>query len=214
MTSHTKTSKFGIQSMSFVGLRKPFVGTKNLIVIPFVGPKYPNRGRSVKGFTLVELLVTLAVLGILVLIGIPNMRAIIQNNRIATLTNDLLSDINLARSEALKRATNVGICMSSAGIACDGASWTGGRMVFADTNNNQAFDAGEPVLRAREAMASTTLTTAEVPNPLIFNARGIIANTTTDVSYSLCDDRGTSKGRSIKIKLLGQTSSSTNPASC
>lgn len=174
------------------------------------------------GFTFIELIVTVAVVAVLVSIATPTMRTIIQNNRMVTLTNDLLSDINYARTESLKRALNTGLCRSSNGTGCDGAgsTWQGGRIVFADINDDKAFTAGtDQILRTREAMTNNTLTTASVPNPLIFNARGRPLDSAgrpseATVSFSLCDTRGPSVGRIVQINRNGQVSSAINPASC
>ena len=66
---------------------------------------YPYR-RS-HGFTMIELMVTLVVLGVLVGVGIPSFNTIMVNSRTSGLANDLTSAINLARSEAVKRAEQV-----------------------------------------------------------------------------------------------------------
>lgn len=194
---------------SFIDKIMPFVRSNSLVEIPSVGVKIPLRYTS--GFTLVELIVTLAVVAVLVAIATPTMRTTIQNNRIVTLTNDLMSDINLARTEAIKRTKDTqttGLCMSTSGAACDGASWQGGRIVF-------ATDAGVfSVLRAREALSNNTLTTLTVPNPLMFNRRGFPTGIAAGAGFSLCDERGTTQGRFIRISPTGQVSSTTNPASC
>ncbi|MBN8772197.1 MAG: GspH/FimT family pseudopilin, partial [Thiobacillus sp.] len=75
-----------------------------------------------RGFTLIELVVTLAVAGILLGIAIPNFQLFVMNNRMASQANDLITALNMARSEAVKRAANVMVC---SGTVCPGAvSWT------------------------------------------------------------------------------------------
>lgn len=196
----------------FVCLIVPFVGYKSPTSMPSVIRKTPLVCFSQPGFTLIELVVTLLIAAILVTISIPTMRTTIQNNRMATLTNDLIADISLARSEALKRARNVGVCMSASGTACDGANWHDGRMVFVDANDSMSFDVNEPILRVREAMPSNTLTSALAPSPLIFNSRGLPANAGAGATFALCDDRGPTQGRAIVMTPTGQTSRDTiNP---
>lgn len=204
---------------SFVGIYIPTVWLRKMLNNPLVCSNNPFV--RIGGFTLIELMVTLAVVAILALIAVPNFRPTIQNSRIVGLTNDLLSDINYARTEALKRAANVGICMSTSGTACDGGSWQSGRIVFADVNNDGAFNPGDIVLRVRERLDNNTLTSANMPNPIIFGSRGLpmtgplyTSSWTSSASFSLCDDRGASKGRSIGISVTGQPSSSPLSGGC
>lgn len=84
------------------------------------------------GFTLIELLVTLAVVAIVLSVAVPSFQSQILNNRSIALGEDLASAINLARSEAVKRAARVAICASKSGTDCDG-EWTDGFIVFIDT---------------------------------------------------------------------------------
>ncbi len=76
--------------------------------------------RASRGFTLVELMVTVAVLAIILSIAFPNMRELIVNGRITTQTNELISSLSLARSEAIKRGLDVSVC------AADGAGLASG----------------------------------------------------------------------------------------
>jgi len=203
----------------------PLIGTKKPSHKPLVGAISPFVVRGASGFTLIELVVTMAIVAILAVIATPSLRSVIQNGRIVGLTNDLLSDVNYARSEALKRATNVGICSSASGTAC-GGTWQDGYIVFADANNDGIFTPGAPpeevVLRTRERLQSNTLTSA-APNPVIFGPRGLPVSVSAPgltsywpapVSFSLCDDRGASKGRSITIDVTGRPSSSSSLGSC
>lgn len=111
----------------------------------------PNRAafRIATGFTLVELMVTLTVVGILAALAVPNMRLFIQNNRLTAASNDLLRSFQLARTEAIKRQQNVVVCASvnttAANPTCSFGAFTGW-IVFQDTNSNWQADVGEAVL--------------------------------------------------------------------
>lgn len=84
-----------------------------------------------RGFTLIELMVTLAVTAIVLSIAIPSFQSQLLNNRSIALGEDFATAINLARSEAVKRSTRVSICASKFGTACDG-EWVDGFIIFVD----------------------------------------------------------------------------------
>lgn len=79
------------------------------------------------GFTLIELLITLVVMTIILVWGLPNFQNVVRNNRLTSQTNELLGSLNLARSEAIKRGSTVSVCKSKNGTQCnDSATCTGG----------------------------------------------------------------------------------------
>lgn len=91
-----------------------------------------------QGFTLVELMITLAVAGILIAAAAPSFTAVINSNRLATLSNDMIASLQTARMESLRRGVPVIVCRSENGSSCStGAQW-GGWIVFADANRDNA----------------------------------------------------------------------------
>jgi len=92
------------------------------------------------GFTLVELMIALAVLAIMVAIATPSFREISLNNRSSSNINNLLADLSMARSEAVKVAR-------TASVAALGGDWNSGWEVFEDTNGNGVRDAGEELIK-------------------------------------------------------------------
>lgn len=90
-----------------------------------------------RGLTIVELLVTLAVAGILLAVVAPNFRAMVQSNRASGHTNDFVMAVAYARSEALRRGGDVRLCSSSDQQTCTGESdWAVG-WVVRDTDKNE-----------------------------------------------------------------------------
>src|SRR5205814_8884067 len=83
------------------------------------------------GFTLIELLIVLVVAGILAALAAPAMSIFVQSNRLAATTNDFIGALNLARSEAIKRGTNAGVCKSDNGSTSTATGrWNSGWVVF------------------------------------------------------------------------------------
>ena len=93
-----------------------------------------------RGFTLVELMITLALAAILMSIGIPSFQSYMELNRLAAQSNQMVQSLNLARSEAGKRGGNIAVAPIVAG------NWAQGWQVWVDTNTNNAVDAGEEIL--------------------------------------------------------------------
>lgn len=116
------------------------------------------------GFTLIELLVTLAVLAS---IAAPSFRTVIDNNRAATLSNDVLGSLSLARSEAVKRARNVTVCPNTDGIAdcVDTDQWQGGWVIFYDKE-----DGTHELLRVTNGQAGSATITG--PKKVVYAPAG------------------------------------------
>ena len=96
------------------------------------------------GFTLVELMVALAVFAIMTMFAVPNMRSFMQNSKAVTHTNQLITALNYSRSEAVKRRTRVVVCaFNTAQNACSTSTipWdANGWMVFDDRDNDGVYD--------------------------------------------------------------------------
>jgi type IV fimbrial biogenesis protein FimT len=105
--------------------------------------------RKERGFNIIELLVTLVVVGVVVTMGAPSLVDFTNDMRLTATTNDLLTFFNYARSEAARRGTRVTICISADQATCAtaGTDWAVGAMAFIDSDNNGQFTAGETVLR-------------------------------------------------------------------
>jgi len=104
--------------------------------------------RIQKGFTILELMIAVALLAIFLALALPSFRAAIQNNRLAAQSNDLITALQMARSEAIKRSAPVSLCASSDQATCSG-SWADGWIVYVDAEvgGSSDTDVGE-LLRA------------------------------------------------------------------
>ena len=89
--------------------------------------------RRAAGVTLIELLLGVSVTAVLLALATPSFRGITASNRAASAESDLITALNLARSEALRRGVAVSLCASSDGATCaDGGDWSSGWIVFTD----------------------------------------------------------------------------------
>ena len=109
------------------------------------------------GFTLIELLVTLAVASILSLSVIPNLSALVAQERSTVLTNILAGALAYARSEAVTKNSTILTCQSNNGSECHrSGNWHNGWIIFVDNNKNRQRDPEETLLRVYSAAENGT----------------------------------------------------------
>ena len=114
--------------------------------------------RDSDGFTLMELMVTLVIATLLLTIAIPSFNGLIKKNRISTYTNNLVTSLALARSEAVKRGAQVSLCASNNGTNCTNTNFQQGWIVFTDQNTAGTVDGTDTILRVQEAAAGLSFT--------------------------------------------------------
>lgn len=160
-----------------------------------------------RGFTLVELMVILVVVGVLIVLGGPSWLETLRNNRLATETNDLLSELAIARSESAKRGYRVSICASANGTTCSGVAddYRTARIIFEDRGVAGAIDGSDGIIRVGQALSSTTiLTVSGFSNVGYFQYRpsGVADSAGT---LRICDDRGAGNyGRILTVTSTGR----------
>lgn len=134
----------------------------------------PAGGRQASsGFTLIELMVTVAVVGILAVVAVPAMTGLINANRINSASDNLTAALQLARSEAIRRGTSVTVCASNDGQAC--ASTTSWNRWIVRGRDNVASEAGSEVIDIlRDETPAGSIELQGPANGLVFRSSGLL----------------------------------------
>jgi len=173
--------------------------------------------RKACGFTLLELMAGIAVLGILLGIGIPSFRDLLANSRLTSMSNEMVTAISIARSEARKRGIPVSICASNAARdgCVAGGSWNSGWLVFTDdVGTAGVINAGVPgdellqIFTAPETGFAVTATTPTTLSYVRFQRNGApdTGAVTRQIKLTRPACTGT-KARQISIANTGRVSS-------
>lgn len=167
------------------------------------------RGRA-RGYTAVELLTTMTVMGIATAVAVPNFRQFMQTNRAAADANALIGALNVARNEAITRGSPVTVCASSDGESCSGSGeWSRGWIVFTDASipagTVNAGAGPDTVLRVFPGLAGGAALTADVPF-VAYRPSGFLGNASA-VAFELnVPDCQGGTNRRIVINLQGRAS--------
>ncbi|MCP4979324.1 MAG: prepilin-type N-terminal cleavage/methylation domain-containing protein [Gammaproteobacteria bacterium] len=155
------------------------------------------------GFTLLELLITGAVISIVMAIAIPSMTTFTQNDRLTTNINSLIGSLSYARSEAVKRSQQVAVCVSSDTASCTGGSWEDGWIVYIDADGSSTFSAGEEILRAQQTLDGSNTFTSTIGTQVTYDYRGFVDAASVG-SFQLCDARTGPYGKTVRVSTTGR----------
>lgn len=169
-------------------------------------------------------MVSIAVMAILVTIAAGGFEQLMLNLRMSARVNDMMADLALARSEAIKRGRTVILCPrpeNDVTGTCAGTNWTNGWIVFVDDDGNDAWDnnVAERAIKVREAVKpcpnvaasgrDCTIEPTNVPtlggiSYLRYRPTGISRTTGNTQVFMHCDGRLNNRGRRIDINLTGR----------
>jgi type IV fimbrial biogenesis protein FimT len=158
-------------------------------------------------------MVAVAIMAILIGVAAPSVRDFIRNTRLTGQANDLLTDLMLARSEAVKRDVSVTICgkKSSTDTVCGtDPDWKGGWFVVLDADRDGKQDSGTAQLKVEDGLTGS-YTLQNTPASTTAN-RGAITYTPTGMAatgaatLTLCDTARANYGRIVDISMQGRAS--------
>ena len=159
------------------------------------------------GFTILELMVTIAIAGILMAVALPSYQTMVKNNCLTTSANSLVSSLQRARSEAIKRRSDVT-------MAATGGDWGAGWNVTLDEdrNNNSTLDDGEDYNGNGSLDNSVTILTSNLScgaaitgsaTSVTYGSDGFLTSGSTE-TFDVCDDRTAETGRELSISITGR----------
>jgi type IV fimbrial biogenesis protein FimT len=165
------------------------------------------------GFTLIEMLVTLMVLGVLATVALPSFQEAFLSNRLAAFSNTFTASAQLARSEAIKRNAKVQMCRSSNGTSCaTSGGWQQGWIVFSDNGaganaGNGVMDGDETRITYQQALAPDYSFSGNLYT-ITFQPTGLVASAASLVLCRAAPSAG-SQERAIGVSTTGRVTVST-----
>jgi type IV fimbrial biogenesis protein FimT len=157
---------------------------------------------EIRGFTLYELLMTLALVGILLAAGLPAFSGTLARQRQAVEINALFHALHLARKESIVRRKVVSLCPSLDGQRCEpGTDWSAGWILFENTDRDSppVVDPGEPVLKSHAVSGEIRI---------LANRRGFTLRATflraTNGTFVVCDRHDRIPGKGLVVSYTGR----------
>lgn len=160
------------------------------------------------GFTIIELMITIAVAAVILGLGVPSFQGLMERNLLTSNINQFISSLAFTRSEAIKRNQRVLLCATNNGTDCANTGYENGWIIFVDANANgtrDAADENEEIIWVNEPLAANLTLRGNngcCTNTVPYMASGRIAG--IPGSIYLCMDNDTTRSRQVTIIMSGR----------
>ena len=156
-----------------------------------------------RGVTLIELMIALAVIGVLFGVAVPAFSSGLEAARASAARAGLLASLMTAATRASITGAHGVLCPSHDGENClDSPDWTGGWLVFLDSNGSRELEGGERILRVQAPLAGKVHLRSTVGRTrIVFQGNG--GNAGSNVTFTLCDGRGPARARALIMSNTG-----------
>lgn len=160
-----------------------------------------SRSFKFRGFSLIELMITIAVAAILLSLAAPSFTTLLRNSRMSSKKNEFVNGLNLARTTALAQNAKIKVCpFSSAGSATCGSSWSNGWIIETQPATGNATLIKGYQSGPKDPSLSAVAFNGIVATDLVFDPNGL---STTQSNFKICDARGANSAVSLQVLLTG-----------
>jgi type IV fimbrial biogenesis protein FimT len=183
---------------------------KPSFVIPSLTKRLSLRSThfTISGFTMIELMVTIAIAGILTAVAIPSFNNFITSTRVDSEISELYRLLLTARNTAINTGQNVTVCPLNTSNTCS-ANWQGQISVFTNTANNTTYDAvNETLVKVKDGVQTGDLLQYS-QSSIIYTPAGRLTNNTSD-TFSYCPKNNADMSRGIDVTISGRVYSTSD----
>lgn len=157
-----------------------------------------------RGWSLYETLITLAVVGTIVVLAVPNFKPVLANQRMSTSVNTLVSALHLSRSEAIHHGQRATLCPTEDGNTCvdSHTEWHRGFMVYIDHNANRQRDEDEPIVRMFQIGQNIQMRSSRGRDHITYQASGLASG--SNATFVFCDNSKSAMARMVVVSNGGR----------
>lgn len=163
--------------------------------------------RLERGFTLIEMMIAVALTGLLLGMAVPALNSFVSNARQTGAINDFVASMHIARNTAITTNARVTVCASSGGNGCEVTTWDQGWVVFTDSNNNLLIDGADAIISAGSDVDGLAIRSGEFAQVLQYRPNGRVMGASAFGSsgqFTVCDDRGADYAKVVIVDLSGR----------
>ncbi|MCL1068262.1 GspH/FimT family pseudopilin [Shewanella olleyana] len=165
-----------------------------------------------KGFTLVELMVTLAVAAILIGIAVPSLTYLYESSRSRSAASSIESAFVFARNQAVSFGRRVTVCPGD-GTGCT-SDWIDGFTIFIDDDQNGVKDNNTDVLRYVDAFKDSDYIKASSSSNVTFNPDGLVSGSNAQTITYCPGATDSSHSRQVSLSASGRVQLITDGVDC